>query len=161
MNDAEFEALRSRLWRIIEEWSGVCGIGTWSLRSIYYRDDYPYTSRGDGFAAVMHCDVSWQYQSICLHVNMPEANKVAEDELAFDVVHEFLHGITDEMSHWKAGSHEDGHMEHMVVTLTNVVKWAYRKGWNDGRGGNGNRDGGSGEGGREAGAPQSNAQGML
>jgi hypothetical protein len=133
MNDKEFADLKRRLRLLTDKWFRVIGLSGWSVKTIYHRGDYERPG-GDALAAgLMHCSCDWQYLYCTVHVNM-EACKDLDDEALTDcVVHEYLHCLTDELSYWKTGSHDDGHMEHLVATLTRVIHWTYNMGWNDGK----------------------------
>ena len=123
MTDAEFEAQKARLIKLIDYWPERLGLRWWHLTYEYVRDSGDFKKKADNDAeseAIATCDADWKYLHAMIHFNMAGLPERTDEELERIFVHELTHVLLQEL---QERQNHIAHEERVASMLTNAFIW--------------------------------------
>lgn len=118
MTDAEYEAEKARVWRIVTRWVRPLGLGAWDITYEWnrgLREDLP--------AARADCESIWHYSTARIRFFLPRCAAVDDKELENSVVHELMHCHLSGVESKDESSEKSALLEHAVSSLASAVIW--------------------------------------
>lgn len=125
MDDAEYEAQKARVQRLIAKWVRPIGLGWWQINMEWTRAHGE--RRDDDFEVKFVCRADWRYALANITVYLPGIAGVTDDDLERMFVHELMHvflcemRVTDEDGARKQRDHE----ERVATMLANGFMWMH------------------------------------
>lgn len=122
MTDAEFAAMKERVFALAQKWQKALGLAWWSIDYVWLREMLPTTPEDDkaGLCVAAQCDAQWQYLKATITVSLPSLTDKTDEQIERIMVHELMHVLvneTEEADGWLK------HQERVVSTLTAAVFW--------------------------------------
>lgn len=121
MNDADFEAQKARIQKLLDLWLTPLGLRWWSITVIYDRDLEPssQTVETDSNSCVyMHVTTHWEYIFATVTVYVHAIQDVDDDELERMFLHEMAHIMLSAMRY------DGAHMEERTASeLARAFQW--------------------------------------
>ena len=118
MNRKELLIQRKRVRTLAKAWLGPLGLLWWHIDIKFY-DSEPEFRAATGHDAYMTVCGDWRYDHATINVNLPAIERLDDDRLEFNFVHECAHVILSEM---KAGK-GDEHCEHVATIMAKAFRW--------------------------------------
>lgn len=129
MNDAEFEAQKERVTRLIKRWQETLGLAAWDIDHIFTRGDFE--SNGSPAPGVLATTtVDWKYMHATIDWNMPRVLDNDDRTLEYAFLHEKMHVFLHELRPWHKKENlelvdemEREHEEHVATMLGWAILW--------------------------------------
>ena len=115
-----------RAWRLVKRWVPLLGLDNWNISIKVSQADLPDIAVVRNCAALADCE--WAYRSIRIRVHGPFAAQATDERMEYHLLHEFCHGMVNEMrqfaeSTWNdAMRHEERVVDHLADAFLRVRK---------------------------------------
>ena len=136
MNDAEYEVQRERVKTLVAKWLDILPLRHWEITSNYYQG---LLDRDDGkhAEALGLCEPDWRYMHATISWALGKVQSADDDQLERYVVHELMHCMLDQFTHYAERDRENAmdhsQVENQVQNLTLAIVWAHHDGIQAGR----------------------------